>query len=88
MIKINTVLTIMITMRVISSFIELTAAFLMYYFGKVETAIRINAVLGLCGPIILILVTFIGLVGISSQINIKNILLISIGVIFILLGTQ
>ena len=88
MIKINNLLYAMIFIRLLSSMIELGAAYLMYYFKNIDTAIRINAFLGLVGPIILILVTFIGLVGISSEINTKSLLLIAAGVILILLGTR
>lgn len=88
MIRIQNLLYAMIFIRVISSIIELSAAFLMYYFKSIETAIRINAILGLIGPLILILVTFIGLTGISSQLSLKNFLLIALGVFMILLGTR
>ncbi|MEJ6952382.1 YqhV family protein [Natronospora cellulosivora (SeqCode)] len=88
MFKIENILYAMITLRIISSLIELSAAYLMYHFKSVQTAIRINAFLGMVGPIILILVTFIGLVDISTQINIKNIVLIALGVILILIGTR
>lgn len=88
MIKINNLLYVMILIRLLSSMIELGAAYLMYYFRNIETAIRINAFLGLVGPIILIFVTFIGLTGISSEINLKNLFLIAAGVILILLGTR
>ena len=86
--KINNILLAMISMRVLSSLIEMSAAILMYNLNSVKSAIRINAVLGLIGPIILIIVTFLGLIEISQQISIKNILLISIGVILIILGTR
>ncbi|MDI3548041.1 MAG: hypothetical protein PWR10_1693 [Halanaerobiales bacterium] len=88
MFKIENLLYAMIFIRVISSLIELSAAYLMYYFKSIETAIRINAILGLIGPMILILVTFIGLVGISSQLSLKNLILIALGVSLILLGTR
>ncbi|MFW6022080.1 MAG: YqhV family protein [Halanaerobiaceae bacterium] len=88
MLKISNLLYAMIFIRILSSLIELSAAFLMYHFKSIDTAIRINAVLGFVGPIILILVTFIGLVGISSTIDFKNLLLIAAGVTLILLGTR
>ncbi len=88
MFKISRILSIMIIIRIFSSLIELTAAYFMFYFKSVETAIRINALLGLIGPIILMVVTFIGLIGISSQLNLKNIVLITMGVFLIFLGTR
>ncbi|MFP4017588.1 MAG: YqhV family protein [Halanaerobiales bacterium] len=86
--KISNLLYAMILLRLLSSMIEMGAAYLMYYYKNIETAIRINALLGLVGPLILILVTFIGLVGISTEINMKNLLLIAAGVVLILIGTR
>ncbi|AZO94231.1 YqhV family protein [Halocella sp. SP3-1] len=88
MFKTNNILYLMIFLRIISSLIEMGAAGLMFYFKKIDTAIRINALLGLVGPIILILVTFLGLTGISSQLDFKKILLIGLGVFLILLGSR
>lgn len=78
----------MILIRILSSFIELSAAFLMFHFKNVETAIRINAILGLIGPIILIIVTFLGLIELRSELSMKNIILIGLGVSLIILGTR
>ena len=39
----------MAMLRCVSASIELTAAFLMLKFGRVETALKINAVLALVG---------------------------------------
>lgn len=84
----NRVLTIMILIRVFSSLIELSAAGLMYYFKSIETAVRINAVLGLLGPVILMTVSFIGLIGLSSQLSAKNLIIVATGVFLIILGTR
>ena len=82
------VLLFMISFRIISSMIELTAAYLMYHFKSVKTAIRINALLGFVGPIILITVTFIGLANISYKLPLWKIFLTGAGVVLILLGTK
>lgn len=86
--KINNALYVMIFLRILSSLIEMGAAYLMYYFKNVSTAIKINAFLGLVGPMVLILVTFIGLVEIRNELSIKNLILVTIGVILILMGTR
>jgi len=78
----------MIFLRLLSSLMEMGAAFLMYYFKNVATAIKINAILGLVGPLILLLVTFVGLVEIRDRLELKNLLLIAAGVILILIGTR
>jgi len=86
--NISRILLIMISMRLLSSFIEFSAALLMLYLKNIESAIRINAALGLVGPFILIIVTFLGLIEISDQLNFKNLILICLGVLLILLGTR
>jgi len=85
--KIQNILMAMVFMRILSGLIELSAALLMHYFNNVSTAIRINAILGLIGPIILIIVTSLGLIEIREQINYFNLLLIFIGVSLILIAT-
>ncbi|ACL70237.1 YqhV family protein [Halothermothrix orenii] len=88
MLKMRNILLAMIMLRLLSATIELSAAYMMHYFNDIKTAIRINAILGLVGPMILILVTFLGLVGIRSEVNFKNLILILLGVTLILLGTR
>lgn len=78
----------MIFLRVFSGLMEMGAAYLMYYFKNINTAVKINAFLGLIGPLILILVSFFGLFELSSKLNIKNLIFITIGVILILIGTR
>ena len=85
--KLNNILLAMISIRIMSAIIELTAALLMYHFGHIKTAIRINAILGIIGPIILILVTFLGLIEISHNISFKKTILIALGVLLIILGS-
>ena len=82
------VLLIMISLRIISSMIELTSAYLMYHFNSVKTAIRINAILGLVGPIILLTVTFLGLANISHELPLWKIIITATGILLILLGTK
>ena len=42
----------MSVLRIISGFLEIGTALLFLYFKRVEIALRLNAVLGLVGPII------------------------------------
>ncbi|KJS21284.1 MAG: hypothetical protein VR72_11050 [Clostridiaceae bacterium BRH_c20a] len=73
-------------LRIISGLIELSAAFLMLYFNKVETAFKINACLAVIGPIIMISVTSLGLVGLAGKIGIKQLVFIFSGVSLIFIG--
>ena len=54
---------VMALTRLLAGSFELTGAFLMLAFKRVETAFRINALLGLLGPLIFLLVSGLGLVG-------------------------
>lgn len=70
-------------LRLISGLIELSAASLMIYFNRVETAFKINACLAIIGPLILISVTSLGLIGLAGKISFKQMFLIISGVILI-----
>lgn len=81
------VLTSMAVMRFISSLLELTAAILILKFKNVQTALRINAFLGLIGPVIFISVSFLGIYNLADKLPWKKLILIFLGVVFILIGT-
>ncbi|OPX86335.1 MAG: hypothetical protein A4E53_03245 [Pelotomaculum sp. PtaB.Bin104] len=72
--------------RVISAIIEFTAAMLMLKFGRVETAFKINCVLALVGPTVLIIVTSLGLVGLAGKISPAGMAVVLLGVTLIFIG--
>ncbi|MDK2820615.1 MAG: hypothetical protein PWP31_580 [Clostridia bacterium] len=76
----------MAIMRVLSSLIELTAAFLMLRANRVETALKINAVLALIGPTIMTIVMALGIFGLASKFPINKLLIIFLGVCLIFYG--
>ncbi|SFR05797.1 YqhV family protein [Desulfoscipio geothermicus] len=76
----------MAAVRFLSSVVELTAAVLMLYFNRVETAFKINAVLALVGPAVLITVTTLGLVGLAGKVSPLGMASILLGVTLIFLG--
>lgn len=78
----------MALLRLLAGTLEITAGLLMVKFGKVETALKINALLGLVGPIILTLVNVIGLLNLSTQLSWPRLMLVSLGVFLIFLGTR
>lgn len=73
-------------LRILSSAIEFTAAMLMLKFGRVETAFKINAVLALIGPTILLTVTSLGLLGLAGKVSPSGMVFIILGVALIFLG--
>lgn len=78
----------MAMLRCVSASIELTAAFLMLKFGRVETALKINAVLAMVGPSVMILVTVLGLAGLAGKVSISKIAIIFSGVVLIFYGVN
>ncbi len=78
----------MALMRMLSSLVEVSAAILMLRFGKVVTAVRINALLGLFGPTILLLVTLTGVAGLAGKIAPARLALIIAGVALIIAATR
>ncbi len=78
----------MALMRLIAGSIEVTAALLMLRFGRVATALQINGVLGLIGPVILITVSTLGILGMANQVSLIKLVIIALGVCCIFIGTR
>ncbi len=78
----------MALLRFLSSSIEFTAAMLMLYFNRVDMAFKINAVLAMVGPTVLICVTTLGLVGLAGKVSLPGMVSIVTGVILIFLGIR
>ncbi len=87
----HTELRIVLTMallRLTAGAIEITAALLMMKFGKVRTALKINATLGLIGPIVLTIVGFVGFISLRHELPWTKLALVGLGVLLIFLGTK
>ena len=82
------ILTSMAIMRFVSSFIELSAALLFSKSKSVEKALRINATLGLIGPLIFMGVSLLGIAGISGKVSFIKLIIIFTGVVLVLIGTS
>lgn len=78
----------MAAIRFLSASIEITAALIMLRYNRVDTALRINGILGLVGPTILIAVTLLGITGLAGRISLGKIALVFMGVYLILFGTR
>lgn len=76
----------MAAVRFLSATIEFTAAVLMLYFNRVDIAFKINAILALIGPTVLITVTTLGLIGLAGKVSPMGMASILLGVAFIFLG--
>lgn len=72
--------------RLISGSVELLSACLMIYFNQIETSVKINALLAVIGPTVLIVVTSLGLIGIADTVPPGRMFLILCGVALIFIG--
>lgn len=77
-------LLLMITLRLISGSIEITAALFMLKFNSLEKAFYINSLLALVGPVILIVTTGIGLYGMAGKMPLMKSIGLICGILLIL----
>ncbi|MDD2552988.1 MAG: YqhV family protein [Desulfotomaculaceae bacterium] len=73
-------------LRFLSASIEFTAAMLMLMYGGVEIAFKINALLAMVGPTVLLTVTTLGLIGLAGKIAPSGMITVILGVILIFVG--
>lgn len=78
----------MAALRIISGTIEIIGALLIFKLNNIEKALLINASLAIIGPLILIISTSIGLIGISDKLSFSKICLIFAGILLILIGIR
>ncbi|GAF63796.1 YqhV family protein [Alkalihalobacillus trypoxylicola] len=86
--SIELALIIMVLLRLLSGFIEISAAMVMLKLNSVEKAMGVNAILAIIGPTIFIASILIGLVSISDKLSPSKFIFIGIGVLFILVGIR
>ncbi|WAA13533.1 YqhV family protein [Fervidibacillus halotolerans] len=75
-------------LRMFSGSIEIIVAFIILKLNDIEKALLVNSSLAIIGPIILIVTTSIGVVGLSEKISFSGIFWIFIGVACILYGVK
>lgn len=75
-------------LRVIGAGVEIAAAILMMRINTIEAALRINAVLGLLGPVVLIAVSALGLWGLVEHVSLAKLAMVLCGSILIIIGTR
>lgn len=78
----------MTSLRIVSGLVELTAAWLMWRTARLETAVQINAALGLFGPTVLLLATFLGVAGLAGKLPVHKLVLLGLGALLILIGAR
>lgn len=75
-------------LRLLAGTIDVTGALLMLKFQRIETALQINALLGLIGPSIFILVSALGLIGLADKLPWTKLALIATGVLLIVIAAR
>jgi hypothetical protein len=78
----------MALIRVISGLLEIVVAIIFLKLGKVESALRMNAFLGLVGPLVFLAVSALGIVAVAVKLSWLKIILICLGIILVLTGTK
>ncbi|WP_054957693.1 YqhV family protein [Paenibacillus dakarensis] len=76
----------MASLRILSGSLEIIAALIMLRLNQVEKALALNTALAFTGPLILILTTTIGLVGMADKLSWGKIGWVLCGVTILLYG--
>lgn len=82
------ILNNMALIRVISGLLEIGVALIFLKVGRVDTALRLNSMLGLIGPLIFLAVSVLGIAAIAVKLSWIKVGLISLGIILVLVGTK
>jgi hypothetical protein len=85
----DTLFSLAVTMgiiRMVSGLLEFCCGGLMIYFNRIDTSIKINAVLALIGPTVLVVTMSLGLIGIAGKVSLEKMLVILCGVVLIFFG--
>jgi hypothetical protein len=84
----QTVLNNMAVIRIISGLLEIATAIIFVKVGRVDSALRLNAFLGLIGPIVFILVSVLGIAAIAVKLSWVQLVLLSLGLVLVIVGTK
>ena len=75
-------------LRAISGILEISAALVILRLSRIEAALRINAVLGLIGPLVFLAVSALGIGALAVKTSPVKIISLVAGACFILWGTR
>ena len=84
----HTTINNMAIVRVISGLLEIIVAIVILKIGRVDAALRMNAFLGLIGPLVFIIVSVLGIAAIAVKLSWLKIVFLCLGIIFVLIGTK
>ena len=87
MLRDNTIIT-MAALRILSGIMEVGAALLILRYNRIDTALRVNGILAIIGPTILLLGITLGVAGLSDRVPLNKMFLIYLGAFLIFWGTR
>ncbi|GAB6181685.1 hypothetical protein JCM14036_30040 [Desulfotomaculum defluvii] len=79
---------IMVYLRFSLAIISLIAVYLMFKYPTVEAGLRINAVLAVTNPLILLLINLVGVTGLAGKLPLMKLVMIIMGAALIIIGTS
>ena len=82
------ILSSMAVLRIISGLIEIISAIAIIKLGQIAHALRINALLGIVGPIVYVIISALGVVAIAFHFSFWKIITIILGIVLVLWGTS
>ncbi|OEF95506.1 hypothetical protein BHF71_04760 [Vulcanibacillus modesticaldus] len=85
---INKFVLSMAMLRFLSGSIEILAGIIMLKLNDLNKSLIVNSSLIVVGPIVFIVTTSIGLIGLSDKLSFSKLLWILTGVLFILIGIR
>lgn len=78
---------IMVYLRFLLAIISLVAVYFMLKYPTIEAGLRINAVLSITNPTILLLINLVGISGLAGNVSMTKLGFIILGAVFIMMGT-
>ncbi|MBI4483892.1 MAG: DUF2619 domain-containing protein [Acidobacteria bacterium] len=81
-------LKMMVTLSAIAGGVRLLAAFLMYYFGQVRTAILINGLVGFIQPMFFLAIMALGIAAMAGKTSPWKLTFVAAGTLLILMGSR
>lgn len=88
MANVNPTILVMAILRVLSGGIEIAAGIMFLKLNRIDRALRINSLLGLVGPVAFLLVSALGIIGLSTRVSFGRMMLILLGILLVLCGTS
>lgn len=67
---------------------NLVVATLMWRWGRADSALRLNAILGAIGPFVFLIVSLLGIAGLAGKVSPVKLGLTLAGVVLMFLGTR